>query len=370
MDSPAIACANDSVQITSDQRFGEGAPAVLDHFKLLESPTSGRRRILCGIHSFINRLGTKPSFGIIERLDPLDRIMLDRESLNYHHLYYFWVVAREGGIARASDTLKVASSTISSQVSSLEKSLQTKLFHRSGRNLVLSEEGRTAFRFAEEIFSLGRDLAETLRSPKSHRPLRLAVGVADVVPKLVATKFLEPAVDLGVRLICKEGQPAKLLADMALHLLDVVLLDAPVGSESNIRAFSHRLSSSPLRILGSPEMAARYREGFPASLDGAPFLLPTHESFLRPVLDQWFDKHDIRPNVVGEFDDSALIKAFGERSAGLLATPELIWPQVEHQYGLEAVGILDSVQISFYAATLDRKVKHSAVTKMLEAAGK
>ncbi len=287
--------------------------------------------------------------------------------MNYHHLYYFWVVAREGGIARASETLDVASSTISSQISALERNLQTKLFHRSGRNLVLSEEGRTALRFAEEIFSLGQDLMRTLRDPGSHRPLRLAVGVADVVPKLVATRFLEPAVEMGVRLVCREGRPAKLLADMALHLLDVVLLDAPVGSESNIRAFSHRLSSSVLSVLGAPALAARYREGFPTSLDGAPFLLPTHDSFLRPLLDRWFDEHNIQPNIVGEFDDSALIKAFGERSAGLLATPEVIWPQVQHQYQLQVVGTLDSVKISFYAATLDRKVKHAAVTKMLEA---
>ncbi|MEM7584960.1 MAG: LysR family transcriptional regulator [Acidobacteriota bacterium] len=294
--------------------------------------------------------------------------MLERQSLNYHHLYYFWVVAREGGIARASETLDVASSTISTQLSLLEESLSVKLFHRAGRSLVLSEAGRTALKFAEEIFSLGRDLTETLRNPKSHQPLRLAVGVADVVPKLVATKFLEPAVEMGVHLVCREGQPAKLLADMALHLLDVVLLDAPVGSASNIRAFSHRLSSSALKILGAPGLAQRYRDGFPASLDGAPFLLPTHESFLRPVLERWFDEHAIRPEVVGEFDDTALIKAFGVRSAGLLATPALIWPQVQSQYGLEEVGQLDAVRISFYAATLDRRVEHAAVTRMLEAA--
>lgn len=294
--------------------------------------------------------------------------MLDLEPLNYHHLYYFWVVAREGGIARASEALDVAPSTISAQISTLEKSLKTKLFHRSGRNLVLTEEGHTALRFAEEIFSLGRDLAETLRDPKSDRPVRLAVGVADVVPKLVATKLLEPAVALGVRLVCREGQPAKLLADLALHLLDVVLLDAPVGPEPKVRAFSHLLLSSSLMVVGTPELAARYREGFPDSLDGAPFLLPTYESFLRPVLERWFNEHNLRPSIVGEFDDSALIKAFGKRAAGLLVAPKLIWPQVRHQYKLELAGSLDLVQISFYAATVDRKVKHPAVTAMLAAA--
>lgn len=295
--------------------------------------------------------------------------MLELEPLNYRHLYYFWAVAREGGITRASDALDVAPSTISSQISALEKSLRTKLFHRAGRNLVLSEKGRTAFRFAEEIFSLGRDLIEALRDPESHLPMRLGVGVADVVPKLVATKLLEPAVGLGVRLVCREGPPAKLLTDLALHLLDVVLLDAPVGPESKVRAYTHHLLSSSLVVLGAPELAARYREAFPDSLDGAPFLLPTYQSFLRPVMDRWFNEHNIRPCVVGEFDDSALLKAFGERAAGLLVAPELIWPQVQHQYNLEPTGSLGSAQIAFYAATVDRKVKHPAVTAMLSIAG-
>ncbi len=202
--------------------------------------------------------------------------MLDREPLNLHHLYYFWIVAREGGISHASDALDVSPSTISSQISDLERSLGTKLFHRSGRNLVLSEKGRTAFRFADEIFALARELRETVRGQSSDRPQRLAVGVADVVPKLVATKLLEPALTLGVRLVCREGRPANLLADLALHLLDVVLLDAPVGPQSRVRAFSHPLASSSLVVVGPPELAARYSEGFPASLDGAPFLLPPH----------------------------------------------------------------------------------------------
>ena len=294
--------------------------------------------------------------------------MLELEPFNFHHLYYFWVVAREGGISRASDVLDVSASTISSQVSDLEKQLGIKLFRRSGRNLVLSDEGHTAFRFAEEIFALGRDLRETLRGRLSDRPLRLAVGVADVVPKLVATKLLEPAMELGVRLVCREGRPANLLADLALHLLDVVLLDVPVGPQSRVRAFSHALASSSLCVVGAPRLAARYREGFPSSLDGAPFLFPSYESYLRPVLDRWFSDRDLRPNVTGEFDDSALMQAFGERSAGLLVATELAWPQARHHYELELLGRLESARISFYAATVDRKVRHPAVAAMLEAA--
>ncbi len=293
--------------------------------------------------------------------------MLDLEPLNYHHLYYFWIVAREGGISRASEALDVSPSTISSQISDLEKSLGAKLFRRSGRNLVLSEQGHTAFRFAEEIFVLGQDLRETLRGRSSSR-LRLAVGVADVVPKLVATKLLEPALALGVRLLCREGRPATLLADLALHLLDVVLLDAPVGPQSRIRAFSHSLAKSSLVVVGAPEVAARYREGFPASLDGAPFLLPTYESYLRPVLDRWFSDHNLRPSVAGEFDDTAMMKALGERAAGLLVATELAWPQAQHQYELELVGTLEPAKISFYAATVERKVSHPAVVAMLEMA--
>ena len=294
--------------------------------------------------------------------------MFDREPLNLHHLYYFWIVAREGGISRASDALDVSPSTISAQISELEKSLGTKLFRRSGRNLVLSELGHTAFRFAEEIFALALELRETVRGHSSDHPLRLAVGVADVVPKLVATKLLEPTLALGVRLVCREGRPASLLAELALHLLDVVLLDAPVGPQSRVRAFSHSLASSSLVVVGAPEQAARFRESFPASLDGAPFLLPTYESYLRPVLDRWFNDHDLRPSVVGEFDDTALMKALGERALGLLVATELAWPQVQHQYELEFVGRLEPARITFYAATVERRVRHPAVVAMLEAA--
>ncbi len=294
--------------------------------------------------------------------------MLDREPLNLHHLYYFWIVAREGGISHASNVLDVSPSTISSQISDLEKSLGTKLFRRSGRNLVLSEKGRLAFRFAEEIFALARELRETIRGHSSDHPQKLAVGIADVVPKLVAIKLLEPALALGVRLVCREGRPASLLADLALHLLDVVLLDAPVGPQSRVRAFSHSLASSSLVVVGAPELAARFREGFPVSLDGAPFLLPTYESYLRPVLDRWFSDHSLRPSVAGEFDDTALMKALGERAAGLLVATELAWPRVQLQYKLELVGSLEPARISFYAATVERKVRHPAVVAMLEVA--
>ena len=291
--------------------------------------------------------------------------MLNLEPINYHHLFYFWTAAREGGISHASNALDLSPSTVSSQISDLEKSLGTKLFRRSGRNLVLTAEGHIAFRFAEEIFVLGQDLRETIRGRSSRRRLRLAVGVADVVPKLVATKLLDPAMALGVRLVCRQGRPAALLADLALHLLDVVLLDSPVGPQSKVRAFSHVLARSPLNVVGAPELVARYRDGFPDSLDGAPFLLPTYESYLRPILDRWFNDNNLRPVIAGEFDDSALMKAFGERAVGLLVATELAWPQAQHHYDLELLGSLEPAVVSFYAATVEQKVRHPAVVAIL-----
>src|SRR5690242_13552760 len=237
------------------------------------------------------------------------------EWLNYHHLFYFWIVAKEGSIVAASDKLRLTQATISSQLRSLEENLGEKLFVRSGRRLMLTETGRVAFRYADEIFTLRRELMDTLRGRPLGQPLRFRVGISDILPKLIAQRLLEPAFQIaeGIRMICHEGTTELLLAQLALHELDLVLTDAPVGSGIKVRAFNHSLGHCGLTIFGSAKLALEYRRGFPPSLTGAPFLLPTENTNLRRSLNQWFEASDIHPVIVGEFDDSALLKVFGQQ---------------------------------------------------------
>jgi LysR family transcriptional activator of nhaA len=292
------------------------------------------------------------------------------EWLNYHHLLYFWVVAREGSIARACEQLRLAQPTISGQIRTLENFLNEKLFARSGRNLVLTEVGRVVFRYAEDIFSLGRELTDTLKGRPTGRPSRLLVGVADVLPKLVAYRLLDPVFHLPhpPKVIVLEGKPDRLLAELAVHGLDVVLTDVPIGPAIKVRAFNHLLVDSPVSLFGAPRMATAYRRGFPRSLDGAPFLLPTPNTALRRNLEQWFDAEGIRPMVVGEFEDSGLLKVFGQAGRGLFAAPSLIELEVRRQHRVHAIGRLESVRDRFYAVSIERKLKHPAVVAISEAA--
>lgn len=292
------------------------------------------------------------------------------EWLNYHHLLYFWVVAREGSIARACEKLRLAQPTISGQIRALENSLDEKLFARSGRNLVLTEVGRVVFRYAEEIFSLGRELTDTLKGRPTGRPPRLLVGVADVLPKLVAYRLLDPALHLPnpPKIIVLEGKPDRLLAELAVHGLDVVLTDAPIGPAIKVRAFNHLLVDSPVSLFAAPRLASAYRRGFPRSLDGAPFLLPTVNTALRQNLEKWFDAEGIRPLVVGEFEDSGLLKTFGQEGHGLFAAPSLIESEVRRQYRVQVIGRLESIRERFYAVSIERKLKHPAVVAISEAA--
>ena len=239
--------------------------------------------------------------------------------LNYHHLLYFWVVAREGTIARACEQLHLTQPSISKQLHQLEHSVGEKLFQRVGRNLVLTETGQLVFRYADEIFSLGRELSEALRGKPSRERLRLLVGVADVVPKLIAYRVLEPALHLPepVQLMCDERGLVELLAELAEHRLDLVLSDSPLPPTSATRAYNHLLGECGVCILGSSSLAQKFRRGFPQSLDGAPFLLPTRKSMLRRSLDQWFDAQNIRPELLGEFDDSAVESVRPGRSGAL-----------------------------------------------------
>ncbi len=283
--------------------------------------------------------------------------------LNYHHLLYFWVVAKEGTIAAACKELNLAQPTISAQLRSLERSLGEKLFTRVGRNLALTETGRVVYRYADEIFSLGRDLLDTVQGRPTGRPLRFNVGVADVLPKLVAYRLLEPALHLPeqVQLVCYEGSPPELLTRLAVYELDLVLSDSPIGPDVKVRAFNHLLGECGVSIFGTKKLATKYRRRFPKSLDGAPFIIPTANTALRRAIEHWFDSADIRPSVFGEFEDSALLKVFGQAGVGLFAAPTVIEKEVQRQYSVKVVGRLESVRERFYAISVEKKVKHPAV---------
>jgi len=292
------------------------------------------------------------------------------EWVNYHHMLYFWLVAREGSLARASAELRLAQSTVSKQIHQFEDVLGQKLFAKSGRSLVLTESGRVVFRYADEIFGLGREMLDTLRDRPVGKPLRITIGIADVVPKLVAERVIAPVLGLAepVHLVCREDAADRLLAALALHELDVILTDAPANPNVKVRAFSHLLGESEIGFFGHPSLASRYRNGFPASLDGAPVLLPTEESMLRRTLDQWFDANDIRPHVIGEFQDSALLKVFGSRGVGVFPASMAVAKDVQDQYRVELVGRAVNVRERLYAVTLDRRIKHPAVVLICQAA--
>lgn len=292
------------------------------------------------------------------------------EWLNYHHLLYFWTVAREGSVARACEKLHLAQPTISGQLRRLEKSLGEKLFNKVGRNLVLTDTGRMVYRHADGIFSLGRELMDALKGRPTGRPQRLVVGVVDVLPKLIAYRLLEPALRLPeqVQVICHEDKAERLFAELSVQALDIVLADEPPGPAVKVRAFNHLLGECGVSIFGTPSLAATYRRGFPRSLDGAPFVLPTINTSLRKSLEQWFDSETIRPAVRGEFEDSALLMVFGQTGAGVFAMPTAIEKEVQKQYGVRVIGRVDSVRERFYAISIERKLKHPGVVAISEAA--
>jgi LysR family transcriptional activator of nhaA len=290
--------------------------------------------------------------------------------LNYHHLLYFYTAAREGSISKASTVLHLTQPTISAQIRTLEESLAERLFERRGRGLALTEAGHLVYRYAEEIFALGRELQDTLAGRPGGRPLRLRVGVAEGLPKLMAYRLLEPALRISepVHLVCREGSPARLLADLSIHSLDVVLLDAPPTPGTTVRVFSHLLGESGVTLFGALELARRYRRRFPASLDGAPMLLPTVDSTLRGSLDQWLERARIRPLVRGEFSDSAVLKVFGGAGAGLFAAPSVVEDEVRRQYGVRVIGRIPSIRERFYAVSAERRLRHPAVAAISQAA--
>lgn len=292
------------------------------------------------------------------------------EWLNYHHLLYFWAVARTGSIAKAAEELMLAPPTICGQIRDLEGQLKQKLFRRSGRQLVLTEMGEVVFGYAEEIFSLGRELANVVQGQPGNRPLRLTVGVEETVPKLMAREILKPVLRLSppVRLICREGTADQLLMELANHRLDIVLSDQPARSSVKVKVFSHPLGECGLTFLAAPSLAERLKGGFPQSLHRAPALLPGHHTAMRRTLERWFDSLGIEPVIIGEFDDSALAKVFGSDGFGFFAVPSAVGAEIAQRYTVEAIGTLAEQTERFYAISAERKLKHPAVLAITDQA--
>ena len=290
--------------------------------------------------------------------------------LNYHHLLYFYTVAKEGSVSRAAKALRLAQPTLSGQIRKLEEAFDEKLFARAGRNLVLTEMGRVVYRYADEIFGIGRELTETLRGRPGGRFARLSVGVADVVPKLITHRLLEIALELPepVQLVCHEGKTDRLLADLAVHAYDMVITDAPLPPHAMIKAYNHPLGECSITFFAVPALAPRRGKRFPQLLDGAPLLLPTANTSLRRSLDHFFHDHDVHPRVVAEFEDSALLKVFGQNGHGIFPAPSVLEREICKQHGVRAIGRAETVIERFYAISVERRIKHQAVAAITGAA--
>lgn len=290
--------------------------------------------------------------------------------MNYKHLHYFWVVAKSGSIARASEKLNITPQTISGQLSLLEDNLQESLFSRVGRHLELTEAGRLVLSYAEEIFSLGGELEEMLHNLPENRPLMFKVGIADVIPKSIAYRLLAPALQLAepVRMICREGPIDSLLAELALHKVDLVIADGPIPSTVNIHGFNHPLGDSGVTFFASPQLARKLGNNFPHNLNGKPLLIPGETTLVRHHLIKWLDRQHIHPHIVGEFDDSALMKAFGQTGTGVFIAPTPIAEEVTKKYGVKIIGQTDEVREQFYAISVERKIYHPAVSVITKTA--
>jgi LysR family transcriptional activator of nhaA len=290
------------------------------------------------------------------------------EWLNYHHLLYFWTAAREGGVTRAAKKLRLAQPTVSEQIKRLEELLGNPLFERKGRTLALTEFGRTVFGYADEIFSLGRELMDAAKSQGAGRPRRLVVGVADVLPKLIVYRLLEPALRLGIELVCREDYIDQLLAGLSIHEVDLVLSDSPVSANVGVRAFNHLLGESSISFFGVKEQAARLKRAFPGSLDGERFLYPEEQTVLRRSLDQYFEDSGVYPVFAAEFADSALAMSFGQAGAGIFAGPTVIEREIKKQYGVAVIGRAKQVRERYYAISAERRLVHPGVLAISQAA--
>lgn len=290
------------------------------------------------------------------------------EWLNYHHLFYFFQVVRLGSITAACKELRLAPPTVSAQLRSLEDQLGEKLLTRRGRTLVPTDVGQMVYVYAQQIFGLGQELMDAVSQRPTGRPIRLVVGVDDVLPKEIAQALLQPALGLKqqVRLLCREGSLEPLLAALALHELDVVLSDTPVTPSLNVRAYNNPLGECGVLWMGSPALAKAHRRGFPKSLDGAPTLLPTDDTAIRRDIDQWCDAKGIRPAVVAEFEDYGLLRAFGRQGLGVIPVPSVLEKVFVKQYGLARIGLAEGVVARFYAVSIERRIRHPAVVAICD----
>ncbi|MEM0983611.1 MAG: LysR family transcriptional regulator [Planctomycetota bacterium] len=291
-------------------------------------------------------------------------------QLNFNHLRCFWAVAKEGSVSKACTLLGLTQPTISKQIGDLEDSLGESLFDRTGRRLVPTNLGRTVFAYADDIFSLGQELMDAVRGQATNRPLRLHVGISDLVPKLLTRLVLEPALDMdrSVRLICTEGKTDRLLADLALSGLDMVLTDAPLPPGSRIKAFNHKLGESSLTLFGTTDLADRTRDGFPGSLDGIPMMLPTSNAAIRREIDTWLQTNMLRPKVIAEIEDSALLKSFGEAGRGVFFAPTIVGQSVCSQFGVEVIAEVPQIREPLYAVTVERRTSNDGITAIIERA--
>ncbi|MDZ4263162.1 MAG: transcriptional activator NhaR [Pseudomonadota bacterium] len=290
--------------------------------------------------------------------------------LNYKQLHYFWSVAKAGSIARAAERLHLTPQTISAQIGELERALGRDLFRRVGRRLELTEAGKLALSHADEIFQIGNELEGLLRHSAGSSELLLRVGVADVVPKSIAYRLLAPALALAeaVRLVCHEDKLERLFAELAIHRLDLVIADRPLPTELGVKGYSHALGHCGVVFHAAPALAARYRENFPQSLNGAPLLIPGAGTAIRGPLGRWFSERGVHPRIVGEFDDTALMKAFGQAGAGIFPVPAVISEEMLRQHGAEVVGRADEIVVKYYAISVERRLTHPAVVAISEAA--
>lgn len=288
--------------------------------------------------------------------------------LNYHHLRYFWVVAREGSLRAAAERLNISQPSISAQINELEEFLGQPLFRRSGRGLALTDTGRLALDYAEDIFSTGRELLDAVRNDSPARTRVFHVGITDSLPKLVARAMLQPVLNLqpAPRIICREGQFDELLPLLASHRLDLVLGDEPAGGGHRFKVFNHPLGSCGITLCAAPELAKKLRANFPKSLHDAPALLPTEGSQLRRALEQWFHQNEVQPRVVGEFDDAALMQFFAREGEGFLPLHSVAVEDARRTFKLVEIGDVPSCRCHFHAITAERRVKDPAILAMTQ----
>lgn len=304
----------------------------------------------------------------------IDKIYIDisMEWLNYHHLYYFWVVAREESVTRASKSLKLSQPTVSAQIKSLEEALDIQLFDRIGKKIQLSDQGKLVYKFADEIFDTGRELMQTIKGKQTSRALKLEIGLSDVIPKLIAHRLIQIALDKfeNLQIHCHEGKIGHLLFELSQHNLDIVISDSKSKSFLNTQVYNYHLGDSQISFFGTPKLIKKYGKKFPDCLHEAPLLLPAKESEIRRDVEDWLKKRKIEARLVAEFDDSALLKVFGQFSNGFFYGPTVLEKEIEKQYHVKKLGRLSGIKESFFAITAERKIVHPAVAEITKEAKK